>query len=66
MNNDFDYIVVGSGAGGAPLAANLAKAGFSVLLLEAGGDPRSQNMTGLYMYDVPIFHGASTEYPPCQ
>lgn len=66
MNNDFDYIVVGSGAGGAPLAANLAKAGFSVLLLEAGGDPRSQDMTGLYMYDVPIFHGDSTEYPPCE
>ncbi|KAH9906967.1 hypothetical protein F4778DRAFT_724169 [Xylariomycetidae sp. FL2044] len=34
----YDYIVVGSGPGGAPLAANLAKAGQTVLLLEAGDD----------------------------
>ena len=34
----FDYVIVGSGAGGGPLAANLALAGFRVLLLEAGGE----------------------------
>ena len=33
-----DVQIVGSGPGGAPLAANLAKAGHSVLLLEAGDD----------------------------
>src|SRR5207237_8309293 len=33
----FDYIVVGYGAGGGPLAANLALGGFRVLPLEAGG-----------------------------
>lgn len=37
-NNTYDYIVIGSGPGGGPLAANLAKAGNSVLLLEAGDD----------------------------
>lgn len=34
----YDYIVVGSGPGGGPLAANLAKVDYSVLLLEAGDD----------------------------
>ncbi|KAF2137208.1 GMC oxidoreductase [Aplosporella prunicola CBS 121167] len=34
----YDYIVVGSGPGGGPLSANLARAGHSVLLLEAGSD----------------------------
>ena len=62
---EYDYVVVGSGAGGGPLAANLAKAGFKVLVMEAGGDPCSENETGRLMYEVPIFHGDSTEYPPC-
>src|SRR3712207_2852631 len=64
-NAEYDYIVVGSGAGGGPLAANLAKAGFRVLLMEAGGDPCSDNETGRLMYEGPIFHGLSTEYKPC-
>ncbi|HEX8130466.1 MAG TPA: GMC oxidoreductase [Pyrinomonadaceae bacterium] len=64
---EYDYVVVGSGAGGGPLAANLAKAGFKVLLLEAGGDPCTEDKTGRgrFMYEVPIFHGLSTEYPSC-
>ena len=51
----FDYIVVGSGAGGGPLASNLAKAGFRVLLMEAGGDQDSLD------YSVPGFNGLATE-----
>lgn len=34
----YDYIVTGSGPGGGTLAVNLAKAGYSVLLVEAGED----------------------------
>lgn len=63
---EHDYIVVGAGAGGGPLAANLANAGFRVLLLEAGGDPSTEDLErkrGEYMYKVPVFHGHSTEYP---
>ncbi len=53
----YEYIVVGSGAGGGPVAANLAKAGHKVLLLEAGGKKDTIN------YRVPAFQGLSTEDP---
>jgi hypothetical protein len=36
-NSEFDYIVVGSGSAGSVVAGRLAKAGHSVLLVEAGG-----------------------------
>jgi choline dehydrogenase len=33
--------------------------------MEAGGDPCSEDEAGRLMYEVPIFHGLSTEYKPC-
>ena len=67
---DAEFIVVGSGAGGGTLAARLAEAGFQVLLLEAGGDPRTSvgdtpqtpQINSLPDdYDVPAFHALATE-----
>lgn len=37
----YDYVIVGSGAGGAVLADRLSSAGHSVLILEAGGSDRN-------------------------
>ena len=67
---NFDYIVVGSGAGGGTVAARLAEHGKKVLVLEAGGDPRTLQGGDLPNpnenrlpddYDVPVFHTFSTE-----
>jgi len=67
---EYEYIVVGSGAGGGTVAARLAEAGRSVLLLEAGGDPgKLSGGDPLYPntnrlpidYDVPVFHAFASE-----
>ena len=67
---DCEYLVVGSGAGGGTVAARLAEAGKRVLLLEAGGDPRTLAggdpvQPGVNRlpsdYDVPAFHAFATE-----
>jgi choline dehydrogenase-like flavoprotein len=52
---EFDFIVIGSGAGGAPVAANLALNGFSVALIEAGGTDEPSD------YTVPAFHPKACE-----
>jgi choline dehydrogenase len=54
----YEYIVVGSGAGGGPLAARLARAGKRVLLLEAGAD-----VAASLKYRVPAMHALATEDP---
>jgi choline dehydrogenase len=57
----FEYIVVGSGAGGGPLAANLARAGRKVLLVEAGAAD-----AGGLTYQVPAFQAAACDDPTMQ
>lgn len=52
----YEYVVVGSGAGGGPLAARLALAGHKTLLIEAGDDQGDN-----YNYTVPAFSAKSSE-----
>lgn len=62
---DFDFIIIGSGAGGAPLAARLAEAGRRVLVIEAGPNQAAAPATeGSHEVSrVPVLHAASTEHP---
>ena len=55
----YEYVVVGSGPGGGPLAARLAIAGFKVLLIDAGDDQGASAE-----YQVPALNLQSTEYGP--
>ncbi|KAF2825666.1 choline dehydrogenase [Ophiobolus disseminans] len=54
----YEYVVVGSGAGGGPLAARLAMAGHKTLLIEAGDD-QGANVN----YTVPAFSARVSEDP---
>ena len=55
VHEKYDFIVIGSGAGGGPVACNLALKGFRVLLLEAGGEDEPLD------YQVPAFHARASE-----
>lgn len=54
----YEYIVVGSGAGGGPLASRLARAGHTVLLIEAGDDHGTS-----INYTVPAYQAVVTQDP---
>jgi choline dehydrogenase len=62
QGREWDYVIVGSGAGGGTLAARLVESGMRVLVLEAGGDPLATNAARLPDdYDVPGFHAFACE-----
>src|SRR6478672_8257686 len=57
---NYDFIIVGSGAGGGPLACNLARKQFRVLLIEAGSQS-SWDPSNPESQDVPAFHTRAAE-----
>ena len=67
---EFDFIVVGGGSSGSVVAARLAQANHSVLLLEAGG-PTQHSLDGerltvhpnLTLFDVPLYWTDITANP---
>ncbi|KAK8062825.1 hypothetical protein PG997_014922 [Apiospora hydei] len=52
-DNTYDFIVVGSGPGGGVVASNLALAGHSVLLIEAGRDASDDLSTSIAALSYP-------------
>ncbi|CAJ2499723.1 Uu.00g025760.m01.CDS01 [Anthostomella pinea] len=59
VNSTYEYVIVGSGAGGSPLAARLALAGHSVLLIDAGEDHHMERQV-----QIPALNGFASEYNP--
>ncbi|KAF7348775.1 Oxygen-dependent choline dehydrogenase [Mycena venus] len=53
----YDFIVVGSGVGGGPLAARLAENGFSVVVVDSGHNVVNVNTT------VPLYFGRAVDDP---
>ncbi len=62
-DHKFDFIIVGSGAGGGPLAARLAQKKFRVLLIEAGPEQSATDTPVREVSLVPGLHAVSTEHP---
>ncbi|KAJ7107788.1 hypothetical protein C8R44DRAFT_559909, partial [Mycena epipterygia] len=54
---DFDFVVVGAGVGGGPVASRLAENGFSVLVVDAGHNVVNVNTT------IPFYYGRAVEDP---
>lgn len=63
-NTPLDFIIVGGGAGGCPLAARLAERGYTILLLEMGpASPLPDASSVVENTDVPLLHPETTEDP---
>ena len=70
LREEFDFVVVGGGSSGSVVAARLAQANYTVLLLEAGG-PTQHSLRGtqltlhpnMTLFDVPLYWTDITANP---
>ena len=61
---DADYIVIGAGPGGGPIACNLAKAGYKVVLMEAGTPATASSDGDLQVkMQVPVLFALASSDP---
>lgn len=64
VTTPFDFVIVGAGAGGAPLACRLAERGYRVAVLEMGPDkPPTPSDAQVENTAVPLLHAEVTEDP---
>jgi choline dehydrogenase-like flavoprotein len=65
-DNQYDVILIGSGAAGGTIAASLARAGRNVLLLERGSrmPPEEQNVAGTDLFRKTRYHASEQWFGP--
>ncbi|KAH7144181.1 hypothetical protein B0J13DRAFT_525570 [Dactylonectria estremocensis] len=59
----YDYVVVGSGPGGGPLATNLVRTGFKTMLLEAGDDESADTNSQVLAWGRAVGIAESLSWP---
>jgi electron transfer flavoprotein-quinone oxidoreductase len=63
MAKSFDVIVVGAGPAGSLAALKLARAGYSVVIVERGQRPGAKNMFGGLLHNAPVLNELLPGFP---
>jgi electron transfer flavoprotein-quinone oxidoreductase len=63
MAKSFDVVVVGAGPAGSLAALQLARAGYSVVMVERGNRPGAKNMFGGLLHNTPVLNELLPDFP---